>query len=104
MTSAGPVLYWTSRMTTGPHPKFGRPIAGLLLKPGDEHGIYVGVPVRMPRCYLTRAWQVIDHFYVKLRFGVFEKWVRVPLLQPLMFNLAAEPPGQLGGSAVCAAR
>jgi hypothetical protein len=92
LVPARPALYWTSRMTTGMHPKLGRPIAGLVLKPGDRHGIYVAIPVRTPRCYIQRAFQILDSFYAKERFGPFTKWVRIPLSQPLLINAPAEPP------------
>src|SRR5215475_14291720 len=88
LTPAGPALYWTSRMTA--RPDRGRPIAGFVLKPGD--GIYVAVPVRTPRCYIPRAFQIVKYFYAEMRFGPFTKWVRIPLNTPLMLNLPAEPP------------
>jgi hypothetical protein len=97
---AGPVLYWTSRMTTG-NPKLGRPIAGLVLKPGDLHGIYIAVPLRTPKCYIPRAFQVHDSFYVKELFGPFTKWVRIPLMQPLLVNAPAAPVNQPGQDIIC---
>jgi len=66
--------YWTSRMTTG-NPDQGLPIAGLVLKPGDRRAVFIAVPVQTPRCYIPRAWQVLDEFYVKERFGSFTKVV-----------------------------
>jgi len=93
LSPAGPALYKTIWMTTGDrggHP--GRPIAGLVLKPG--HGVYVVVPVRTPRCYIPRAFAILSDFYVKERFGPFTKWARVPLMQPLMLN-APESPAEL---------
>ena len=89
LTPAGPPLYWTSRMTTGT-PDSGRPIAGFVLKPRD--GIYVAVPVRTPRCYIPRAFQIVEYFYAEMRFGPFTKGVRIPLRTPLLLNLPAEPP------------
>jgi len=88
LAPAGPALYWTSRMTD--LPDRGRPIAGFVLKPGD--GIYVAAPVRTPRCYIPRAFQIVKYFYAEMRFGPFTKWVRIPLSTPLLLNLPAEPP------------
>ena len=103
LASAGPVLYWTGRMTTGT-PDPGLPIAGLVLKPGEGRGIYVAVPVRTPRCYIPRAFQVLDYFYVKESFGPFTKWVRIPLDQPFLLNAPAGPPNQPGSGVICASR
>src|SRR5262245_35766989 len=88
LTPAGPALYWTSRMAA--RPDRGRPIAGFVLKPGD--GIYVALPVRTPRCYIPRAFQMVKYFYAEMQFGPFTKWVRIPLRLPLLLNLPAEPP------------
>lgn len=103
MVPAGPALYWTGLMISGT-PDAGRPIAGLQLKPGNVHGIFVAVPVRTPRCYIAQAFQVLDHFYVKERFGPFTKWVRIPLSQPLLINAPAEPANQPGPGTICPGR
>ena len=99
--------YWTSRMTTG-NPDQGLPIAGLVLKPGDRRAVFIAVPVQTPRCYIPRAWQVLDEFYVKERFGSFTKWVRIPMMQPLMppllLHVAAGPPNQPANGVVCLGR
>jgi hypothetical protein len=104
LTPAGPALYWTIRMTTG-NPDPGLPIAGRVLKPGD--GVYVAIPVQTPRCYLPRAWQVLDDFYVKERFGPFTKWARIPMMQPMMppllLHAPAEPPKPAHG-VICSGR
>ena len=98
---AGPVLYWTSVTFGGPHSATGRPIVGLSLMPGQEHDIYVGIPVRTSSCYISGSFSVLDSFYVKERFLVFTKWVRVLLLQPLLVNAPADPPNQPGPGRVC---
>jgi hypothetical protein len=99
---AGQVLYWTTWMTTGQRQgEHGRPIAGLVLRPGNSHGIYVAIPVRTPRCYISGALGVLSYFYVKERFGPFTKWVKVPLIQPLMLNAPAAPANQPGPDTVC---
>src|SRR5258708_4348576 len=103
LSPAGPVLHWTENMVPGP-PDPGRPIAGTVLTPGDGRGMYVAVPVRPPRCYIPRAFQVLASFYVKERFGPFTKWVRIPLMQPLLVNAPAEPPNQPGQGIICAGR
>lgn len=100
---AGPVLYWTSVTFVGPS-QAGRPIVGLSLQPGQEHDIYVGIPVRTSSCYISRSFSVLDSFYVKERFLVFTKWVRVLLLQPLLLNASAVPPNQPGPGRVCLGR
>jgi len=98
---AGPALYWTTQMTTGLHSQLGRPIAGLSLRPGDEYGVYIAVPVRTPQCYVAGAYGIVSSFYVKAHFGPFTKWVRVPLRQPLMLNAPADPPNKPGPGIVC---
>ena len=103
LTPAGPALYWTSRMTTG-NPDQGLPIAGLVLKPGDRRAVYIAVPVQTPRCYIPRAWQVLDEFYVKERFGPFTKWVRIPMMQPFLLQAPAGPPNQPASGVVCLSR
>ena len=100
---AGRVLYWTAVMISGT-PQPGRPIAGLELMPGIRHGIFIAVPVRTPRCYVKGAFQVLDSFYVKERLGPFTKWVRIPLMQPLLVNGAAEPVNKPGPDVICAGR
>ncbi|HEX9030193.1 MAG TPA: hypothetical protein VF834_00010 [Streptosporangiaceae bacterium] len=95
LISAGPVKYWTARMYSGIPLASGRPIAGLTLRPGGENGIYIGVPVRMHACYIPGGFQVLDGFYVKERFGPFTKWVKIPLMQPILVNTPAPPDPSL---------
>jgi hypothetical protein len=99
---AGPVLYWTSIMFSDV--RHGLPIVGLSLRPGQDNDVYVGIPVRTSSCYIPRAFSVLDSFYVKERFLFFTKWVRVPLLQPLLLNAPADPPNQPAPETVCPGR
>jgi hypothetical protein len=103
LVPAGPVRYWTSAMFGGLRPQAGRPIVGLSLKPGQGNDIYVGIPVRTSSCYIPGGFTILDSFYVKERFLAFTKWVRVPLLQPLLLNAPADPPNQPGPGTACAA-
>lgn len=104
LVPAGPVLYWTSAMFGGLHPKSGRPIAGLSLQPGQGNDIYVGIPVRTSSCYTSGGFTILDSFYVKERFLLFTKWVRVPLTQPILLNAPADPPNQPGPGTICPGR
>ena len=104
LLASGPAQYWTEGMTTGLHPEPGRPIAGLSLAPGNDHGIYIAIPVRTPRCYISGAFAVYSYFYVKERFGIFTKWVQIPLMQPLLVNAPAEPANQAGPDRICPSR
>ncbi|HKR69783.1 MAG TPA: hypothetical protein VJT16_13165 [Streptosporangiaceae bacterium] len=101
LVPAGPALYWTGRMMTGSHPKHGKPIAGLALKPGVNRGIFIAVPVRTPKCYLSRAFQILDSFFVRERFGPFDRWVRIPLHTSLILNAPQEPANEPGPGVVC---
>ena len=104
LLASGPARYWTEGMTTGLRPEPGRPIAGLSLAPGNDHGIYIAVPVRTPRCYISGAFAVLSSFYVKERFGIFTKWVQIPLMQPLLVNAPGPPVSPPGPDTVCPAR
>jgi len=59
---------------------------------------------RTPRCYIPRAFGVLDSFYVKERFGPFTRWARIPLMQPLLVNAPAEPVNKPGPDVICAGR
>jgi hypothetical protein len=71
---------------------------------GQTRAVFIGVPVQTPRCYIPRAWQVLDEFYVKERFGPFTKWVRIPLMQPFLLQAPAGPPNQPASGVVCLSR
>lgn len=104
LRTAGTPLYWNWRLYTGfpQRQPPGRPIPGLSLKPGNNNGVYIAVLVRTPRCYLPHTGQVISYFYVKERFLVFTRWVRVPLNEPLL--LRAPAPRDSGPGNVCLPR
>ena len=75
----------------------------LWLAPGTTR-LYIAVPVRTPRCYISGAFAVLSSFYVKERFGIFTKWVQIPLMQPLLVNAPGPPVSPPGPDTVCPAR
>jgi hypothetical protein len=104
LVRAGRVLYWTSQMFDGAHPRPGRPIAGLSLRPGQDNDVYVAIPVRTSPCYLRGAYSTISAFYALERFAIFSKWVRIPLPTPLRLQAPGDPASGPGGGAVCPGR
>ena len=86
---AGPVhwmLEWYSRHQHGP--VSGTSVAGLSLSPHEA--LLLGVPLRMPACYVTGAWTTVDAFYVQERFLGFTHWVPIGLPSALLTR--SRPP------------
>ena len=87
---AGPV-HWMLEYHT-PHqrgPFGGASVAGLSLAPHE--GLMLGIPLRMPACYLTDGWTTVDAFYVEVRFLAFTHWVPIELPSGLVMHEPASP-------------
>jgi hypothetical protein len=72
-----------------PGPYSGTSVTGLSLSPHEA--VRLGIPVRMPSCFLTGAWTTIDAFYVQVRFLGFTHWVPIELPSALLMPEPASP-------------
>jgi hypothetical protein len=72
----------------------GRPFSGTfcgwaLARPHET--LMLGIPLRMPACYVTRAWTTLDDFYVEDRFLGFINWVPIELPSGLLMQGVGQP-------------
>ena len=51
----------------------------------------LGIPLRMPACYVTGAWTTLDAFYVEDRFLGFTHWMPIELPSVLLMQEPASP-------------
>jgi hypothetical protein len=87
---AGPVHWMLEGYTPHqPGPHRGTSVTGLSLAPHEE--VQLGIPLRMPACYVTGAWTTLDAFYVEVRFLAFTHWVPIGLPSGLVMQEPASP-------------
>jgi hypothetical protein len=67
----------------------GTSVTGLSLSPHEA--LMLGIPLRMPACYVTGAWTTLDAFYVEVRFLGFTHWVPIELPSALVMQEPASP-------------
>ena len=87
---AGPVHWILEEYPSHqPGPYRGTSVAGLSLSPHEA--LLLGIPVRVPACFVTGAWTTVDAFYVEDRFLGFTHWVPIELPSALLMHEPASP-------------
>lgn len=56
-----------------------------------HEALMLGIPLRMPACYVTGAWTTLDAFYVEDRFLGVTHWVPIELPAGLLMQEPASP-------------